>query len=415
MKALEKERESRYRSAEEMERAITAVLDSRRIERERREREAAETTRLAAERAERERRERERADAARLAAERAEQERRQREAAEAARLAAGQAERERHERETAETTSPAAGRAERERPDREVTVATVIGVAALALLVIGFFVARSLTEKTAQDVREQKASVESLSRATAPPAQPAEQENEKFAEGARSMRKPLRWGRSGLTKLNQKDGLRYVWISRGTFTMGCSTGDSECGTDEKPAHEVTITKGFWLGQTEVTQAAYERIVGAHSSHFKGANLPVEQVSWSAAQAYCQAVGGRLPTEAEWEYAARAGSGQSRYGDIDRVAWHSGNSGSRTHEVARKEASAWGLYDMLGNVWEWTADWYGSYAPGSTVDPTGPASGQYRALRGGSWGGDPWVARVSVRDGVEPGSPGSDVGLRCVGE
>jgi formylglycine-generating enzyme required for sulfatase activity len=415
MKALEKERESRYRSAEEMERAITAVLDSRRIERERREREAAETTRLAAERAERERRERERADAARLAAERAEQERRQREAAEAARLAAGQAERERHERETAETTSPAAGRAERERPDREVTVATVIGVAALALLVIGFFVARSLTEKTAQDVREQKASVESLSRATAPPAQPAEQENEKFAEGARSMRKPLRWGRSGLTKLNQKDGLRYVWISRGTFTMGCSTGDSECGTDEKPAHEVTITKGFWLGQTEVTQAAYERIVGAHSSHFKGANLPVEQVSWSAAQAYCQAVGGRLPTEAEWEYAARAGSGQSRYGDIDRVAWHSGNSGSRTHEVARKEASAWGLYDMLGNVWEWTADWYGSYAPGSAVDPTGPASGQYRALRGGSWGGDPWVARVSVRDGVEPGSPGSDVGLRCVGE
>jgi formylglycine-generating enzyme required for sulfatase activity len=197
--------------------------------------------------------------------------------------------------------------------------------------------------------------------------------------------------------------------------MGCSPGDSECHDDEKPAHRVTITKGFWLGQTEVTQAAYQRVVGTDPSDKKGANLPVEQVSWDQAQAYCQAIGGRLPTEAEWEYAARAGSGQSRYGDIGRVAWYSGNRGSRTHEVARKEANAWGLYDMLGNVWEWTADWYGSYAPGSTVDPTGPASGQYRALRGGSRLYIPRDARVSGRYRDGPGFRSVGIGLRCAGE
>ena len=197
--------------------------------------------------------------------------------------------------------------------------------------------------------------------------------------------------------------------------MGCSAGDSECAEDEKPAHGVTITKGFWLGQTEVTQAAYQRVVGRDPSRFKGADVPVETVSWSEAQAYCQAVGGRLPTEAEWEYAARAGSAESRNGDIDRIAWHNSNSGSRTHGVAQKEGNAWWLYDMLGNVWEWTADWYGSYAPGPAVDSAGPVSGQYRALRGGSWVVYPSLARVSDRVWLVPGFRGKDVGLRCVGE
>jgi formylglycine-generating enzyme required for sulfatase activity len=196
--------------------------------------------------------------------------------------------------------------------------------------------------------------------------------------------------------------------------MGCSTGDRECYGDEKPAHQVTITKGFWLGQTEVTQAAWQRVVGTHPGSFEGANLP-ETVTWYEAQAYCQAVGGRLPTEAEWEYAARAGSSQSRYGDIDSIAWYSGNSGLHAHEVAQKQANAFGLYDTLGNVCYWTADWYGAYAPGSAVDPTGPASGQYRALRGGSWHNDPRFARVSYRDWSVPGYRSYFVGLRCAGE
>ena len=142
---------------------------------------------------------------------------------------------------------------------------------------------------------------------------------------------------------------------------------------------------------------------------------MDQVRWYEAQAYCQAVGGRLPTEAEWEYAARAGSVQSRYGDIDRIAWYAGNSGIRTHEVAQKQPNAFGLYDVLGNVWEWTADWYGGYTPGSAVDPAGPVSGQYRALRGGSWFVVPGFARVSVRIRVGPGDRSDVIGLRCAWE
>ena len=221
--------------------------------------------------------------------------------------------------------------------------------------------------------------------------------------------------RVGETKVNPRDGLTYVWIPPGTFTMGCSLGDSECQDDEKPAHQVNISKGFWIGQTEVTQDAYQRVAGNNPSNFKGGRLPVETVTWNDAQSYCGAAGMRLPTEAEWEYAARAGDSSARYGPLDSVAWYSANSGSKTHEVAQKQANRFGLFDMLGNVWEWVADWYGPYAAGNQRDPHGPSGGQYRVLRGGSWGNDPAGARVSCRGRDDPEVRGGSIGLRCAGE
>jgi formylglycine-generating enzyme required for sulfatase activity len=219
------------------------------------------------------------------------------------------------------------------------------------------------------------------------------------------------------TKVNPTDGLTYVWIPPGTFKMGCSPGDSECEANEKPAHRVTITKGFWIGQTEVTQAAYERVTKGNQSYFKGASLPVETISWDEAGAYCKAVGMRLPTEAEWEYAARGGNQAAPYGALDAVAWYSGNSGSTTHEVGQKQANGYGLYDTLGNVWEWVADWFDEkyYASSPANDPQGPSSGQYRVLRGGAFVYVSRIARVSYRLRYEPSSVMVTVGVRCAGD
>jgi formylglycine-generating enzyme required for sulfatase activity len=210
-------------------------------------------------------------------------------------------------------------------------------------------------------------------------------------EGAAASRQP---------RNNAKDGLKYVWIPPGTFTMGCSPGDNECDSDEKPAHKVTITAGFWMGQTPVTQQAYQHVVGADPSHFKGPQLPVETVNWNEAQSYCQAVGMRLPTEAEWEYAARAGTTDSRYGDLDSIAWYEKNSGNTTHPVGLKQANAFGLYDMLGNVYDWTSDYYN---PNTKV------------VRGGSWGVGSGNVRVSFHNGRDSSLRLSYLGFRCVGE
>jgi formylglycine-generating enzyme required for sulfatase activity len=232
----------------------------------------------------------------------------------------------------------------------------------------------------------------------------------------------------GTIRLNPKDGLSYVWLPSGTFVMGCSEGDNECFDDEKPAHQVTVSKGFWIAQTLVTQRAYKRVVGSNPSHFKGEQLPVEMVSWSDARGYCQTLGMRLPTEAEWEYAARAGSTASRYGELDVIAWYSGTSGpsavdgaalyrsdpknyedtliakgNKPHPVGGKKPNAWQLYDMLGNVWEWTADWFDKsyYARSDLRDPTGPTSGSDRTLRGGAWDDDSRNLRVSNRYSLPP--------------
>ena len=180
-------------------------------------------------------------------------------------------------------------------------------------------------------------------------------------------------------------GMLLVPIPAGTFTMG----------EGKTAHKVTLTQAFYLGVYEVTQQQYEKVMGSKPSNFKGPQNPVEQVSWNDAVEFCrklseqEGVEYRLPTEAEWEYACRAGTTTKySFGDIESeladYAWYDENSGDTTHPVGSKKPNAWGLYDMHGNVWEWCEDWYESYPSGSLTDPTGASSGSDRVYRGGCW-------------------------------
>jgi formylglycine-generating enzyme required for sulfatase activity len=221
------------------------------------------------------------------------------------------------------------------------------------------------------------------------------------------------------TWTNPEDRLNYAWIPPGTFMMGCSEQDSECKDDEKPAHQVVITKGFWMGQTEVTIAAYKKLNPKFvpEGPWGDGNLPVYGVSWTDAKAYCAATGGRLPTEAEWEFAARGGSSQPFYGAISEIAWYGANSFEGPHPVGKKQPNAFGLYDMLGNVSEWVLDRYfnkysyDSVAIGPDVEQPLP-SNAFAVARGGFWQSDAAGLRVSHRlarfkDGDDP-----PIGFRC---
>jgi formylglycine-generating enzyme required for sulfatase activity len=221
--------------------------------------------------------------------------------------------------------------------------------------------------------------------------------------------------------------------------MGSTSGDS----DEKPVHTVTVGN-FYMGKYEVTQKEWVAVMGGNPSNFKGDNLPVERVSWNEAVEYCNklslregltpayrgagdsvtcnftATGYRLPTEAEWEYAAKGG----KHGDylvyeyagsnsVGAVGWYDGNSGKQTHPVGTKTPNGLGLYDMSGNVWEWCWDWYGSYPGGARTNPAGPVSGSGRVLCGGSWGNSAVDLRSAVRGSGSPSNRNNNLDFRLV--
>jgi len=213
-----------------------------------------------------------------------------------------------------------------------------------------------------------------------------------------------------------------VFVKGGCFQMGNTFGDGD--SNEKPVHEVCVD-GFYMAKYEVTQKEWQEVMGNSPSYFKGCdNCPVEQVIWNDAQEYINKLNQktgkryRLPTEAEWEYAARSGGKSEKYSgdnDIDTVAWHGYNSGGKTQPVGAKQPNGIGIYDMTGNVWEWVQDWYDSdYYKNSPKDnPKGAGSGQYRVLRGGSWSSIPWDLRASYRLWYEPTGRDYDIGFRLL--
>jgi formylglycine-generating enzyme required for sulfatase activity len=226
-----------------------------------------------------------------------------------------------------------------------------------------------------------------------------------------------------LPRITNSIGMKLVLIPKGKFTMG-SPQSEESRRDDETQHEVTISKDYYLGVYEVTQAQYEKVVGKNPSLYQGAivgnentDLPVENVSWDDAVEFCKKLSNlpeekkagrvyRLPTEAQWEYACRAGSKSAySFGESSKslgdYAWFDGNSNNQTHPIGQKKANAWGLYDTHGNVWEWCSDWYGDYPKGAVSDPVGPREGSYRVLRGGSWDGGAALCRSAGRDGYLP--------------
>ena len=211
--------------------------------------------------------------------------------------------------------------------------------------------------------------------------------------------------------------LELVWCPPGTFTMG-SPSDEAGRFNDETRHRVTLTKGFWLGKTEVTQRQWEAVMGANPSHFRGADLPVETVSWDGCQEFVRKLNGkaaggkfRLPTEAEWEYACRAGTFGPYAGSLADMGWYSENSGKMPLAAGQKRANAWGLYDMHGNVFEWCQDWYGDYPAGNVTDPAGPGSGVSRVYRGGSWFNNARFCRSGVRIRSSPVYRFNFLGLR----
>lgn len=224
--------------------------------------------------------------------------------------------------------------------------------------------------------------------------------------------------------LSSKVVLELKKIPAGTFTMG-SPEDEQGRIDHEVQHRVTITKAYWMGVTEVTQAQWNAVMGGNPAFFqKGDNYPVEQVSWKEARRFCEKLNNDssierpegycfdLPTEAQWEYSCRAGTTGACYGDLDEVAWYDSNSGGSTHPVAQKHPNLWGLYDMHGNVCEWCRDWWWwKTYQGNVTDPMGPTSGSNRVIRGGSWCSYTQYCRAASRIRDSPDFQYNFIGFR----
>ena len=216
---------------------------------------------------------------------------------------------------------------------------------------------------------------------------------------------------------------KMIKVESGTFRMGSTTGDS----DEEPVHSVTLSKDYYIGETEVTQELWTTVMGSNPSYLTSdSQLPVERVSWNDCQTFITKLnsltGGnfRLPTEAEWEYAARGGNKSAEYtysgsNTIEDVAWYSVNSGDKTHTVKTKSPNELGIYDMSGNVSELCSDWYGNYSSAAASDPTGASSGPYRVIRGGSWLYGASYCRCASRSWSAPAYTSIDEGLRLASQ
>ncbi len=215
--------------------------------------------------------------------------------------------------------------------------------------------------------------------------------------------------------------MEFVCIPAGSFLMGSEKGHA----NEKPVHPVTLTKPYYLGKYEVTQEQWQAVMSKDHSLFKAARNPVDYASWDDCQQFLVRLNKKLsgwkaslPTEAQWEYACRAGSStRFYYGDdearLAEYAWYADNADGTTHPVGQKKPNAWGLYDMVGNVWEWCSDWYGSYRAGAQENPQGPRSGLSRVLRGGAFDIVGAGLSSSRRSGLMPGGHCNCYGLRIV--
>ncbi|HEX4954670.1 MAG TPA: formylglycine-generating enzyme family protein [Thermoanaerobaculia bacterium] len=246
---------------------------------------------------------------------------------------------------------------------------------------------------------------------------------------------------------------RLRWIPPGTFWMGSPEGEAGRREDEGPRHLVTLTEGFWLGEVPCTQALWQAVMGENPSRLQTPDRPVEQVSWEDCQRFLEQLNGvipglaaRLPSEAEWEYACRAGTETSTYAGelevlganngpvLDLIAWYGGNSGvgfelegghdssdwvdkqypharAGTRPVRLKTPNSWGLFDMLGNVWEWCQDWNGAYLADPASNPSGPQMGANRVFRGGSWYDYARYVRAAARRWSSPGIRSGHLGFR----